>query len=1410
MSPAFVVDRASVARAASRLLRRLSGLLLAAVCATASFAAPVDTPPELAGWRDWVMHGLEHRACPFIASADPADRDSYRCTWPERLALRVDGAGGEFTQRWRVFADSWVTLPGSVEYWPREVRRDGDLAPVVVRDGEPQLRLAAGTHTLSGRFDWDARPESLPVAPRTALIELTVDGQRIAQPERPGGALWLGQRRSAPQAAELEVQVYRLLRDEIPGRLLTRIRLQAAGEAREERLARVLPEGFVPVALESALAARLDADGRLRVQLRPGSFEITLDARGPGVLATVARPPRGPGAWARDEIWSFRGEDRLRVAAVSGAESVDPAQVAVPEEWRGLPAFRVGAGGRVVVEERSRGLAAVDDNRLTLSRELWLDFDHAGFTARDRIAGQLRRDWRLDMQAPFTLANAESGGDTLLITAGKGAGTTGVELRTPQLSVTTLARVTGTRGALPATGWRSRFDQVSGSIHLPPGHRLIAATSDWTDIAGGSWWSNWGLWSFFGLCIVVAMTHRLCGRVPAALAAGAMVLMYQEEPGTIWLWANLLVAIAVARAVPVEGRFRHWAQRYRLASFVLLALVLLPLAFTQIRLALHPQLDVGGYGYRMADLVLAQNRTATAVQPMADVAVQPPAEVATVESAPAAPPVPEPRRSVLTGEAASVASGGLNVLQRVQRYASGTALQAGPGVPDWRYLTYPIAWSGPVEATDTLRVLYVGPWLLGLWRIAGVLLLGAWFLWLLRAAFGDDGRWPRVLRRDAAARAGGTPSASGAVLFVALALALGAAAGATPARAEATPDAQLLEQLRQRLAAPPPCAPSCAEITAADIVVDGARLEVTLTASALANVALALPHAGDRWPLDEVGVDGASGLAIAREGDGAPWVALAPGVRRIRLAGRLADVASLQLVFPQAPRAVTVRATGWSVAGVNAGRLVSGTLEFTRTAAPALGKDAGGVAARAAAGGDFPPFVRVQRRFDLALDWSVATEVWRLAPAHAAVTVEVPLIGGESVLTPGVEVTEARNVLVGLAPDQPAFGWTSGLPRGTALALTVPTAAARTEIWTFRVNPQWRVSFAGLPAVLPDAPDGAEWIYTYYPRAGETLRVSITRPRAVPGATLAIDSAAQRLRVGARTTDATLSFAYRSTQGGRHAIQLPTSARVQSVSVDGSPLAIRPEPSGELSLALLPGSHAVEVRYELPDGAGLMTRPPLVDLRAPAGNVQTQLELPVSRWSLLKLDRDAGVGPAILYWSELAAFLVLAWALGRQAWSPLKVHEWLLLGVGLSTQSWGVLATVVLWFVALRWRAGWSHGRVRNWRFNLVQVALAAFTCVALSGLLFSGIQYGFLSTPDMGVAGGGSAGNLFAWFADRTAGPLPQPVVFSVPLWVYKLLVFAWALWIAARLAFAWLPWAWRAWTRDGFWRRGTTVAGG
>jgi len=339
-------------------------------------------------------------------------------------------------------------------------------------------------------------------------------------------------------------------------------------------------------------------------------------------------------------------------------------------------------------------------------------------------------------------------------------------------------------------------------------------------------------------------------------------------------------------------------------------------------------------------------------------------------------------------------------------------------------------------------------------------------------------------------------------------LALAMVAGtSSEARADVPPPAgpgrDLLKELGSRLAAAPVCAPHCAEITAARVTVAGDRLEVEMKVSALANVALAMPHASDRWQLEEVNVDARGSLAVARDEDASLWVPLTAGAHTVRLAGRLAAAESLQLAFPLPPRVIDVSARGWTTSGVNEGRLVSGSLELARE------RDPDRSSTTLEAGAEFPAFVRVDRVFNLDLDWTVDTIVTRIAPQRAALSVDIPLVTGESVLTDGVKVRNDEAAIVGLGAGESRMRWHSGLVRAETLEISLPADAARTEVWSFVVNPQWNVAFEGFAPVLPENVNAPSWVFRFMPRPGEKLTLKLTRPKGVKGTTLAVDSVSQ-------------------------------------------------------------------------------------------------------------------------------------------------------------------------------------------------------------------------------------------------------------------------------------------------------------
>ena len=444
---------------------------------------------------------------------------------------------------------------------------------------------------------------------------------------------------------------------------------------------------------------------------------------------------------------------------------------------------------------------------------------------------------------------------------------------------------------------------------------------------------------------------------------------------------------------------------------------------------------------------------------------------------------------------------------------------------------------------------------------------------------------------------------------------------------------------------------------------------------------------------------------------------------------------------------------------------------------------------------EFPPFVVVDRLFHLSHDWTVDTNITRVAPKSAPFTVSLPLLPGEAVTTPGLKVS-GGNIAVGLGAGEDNQAFTSRLPRADQLELLASSDSSHSEHWRFEVGPTWHADFAGTPAVAPEQDRGV-WIFEFYPRPGERLNVKVTRPVASKGGTLAFDNVTLRTVAGKRSSDITLELHYRSTQGGRHTLHIPEDAVVTTVLSDGQPLALRPE-HGELSLSALPGTHTWSVSWQSPRGVHLITRSPPVTQAAPASNLRLAMQLPQDRWVLFAF--GPGVGPTILYWGELLLFIVAAWLIGRSALTPLPARDWLLLGLGLSTFSWLVLGLFAIFVALFQWRA--RHPAPTGRRdFNLLQLVSALLAVVAIVAVV-AAVPQGLLASPDMRIEPVRSTGEL-TWFIDQATELFPTPGVLSISLWWYKLAMLAWALWLSFALT-RWSRWAWQVFMRDGLWRRG------
>ena len=1175
--------------------------------------------------------------------------------------------------------------------------------------------------------------------------------------------------------------------------------------------------------------------------------------------------------WPTQEVWSYQDAPQWRSSSLSGgnerAQSIDPAQAQVPNAWRALPAFVVQSGGELALEQRGRGLSSDARNSLSLVRDLWLDFDGTRFFARDQLSGEMKQGWRLDVAAPYRMeragdapsdapsdisqnqnfSQAPSLASSLLITQGGSAELSGVEWRNPRVALDASLRLAsaGFAQAIPVHGWQQSLDQVTTLLHLPAGYRLLAAQG--VDEAPGSWLAKWTLLDVFYAALIGLLALRWLGRRNVVWVAAYWLLAIHEFGAPQWT-LGLVLALGLAhkallrwqakapenlRSLNTKNRLQQTLWLGTGALLVLLSLEALQFIPSQVRSALYPQLErsfasYNDYGGEILPPMAYQPT------PAAPAALDEPVSAADTDLDAAMSL--NHASSLAAKSEAEVDKKIKQVMPRVnkQRYTPATLLQTGAPQPQWDLgNNYQLSWNGPVLSEQSMRLIISPLWLTRLWRVTMALLLG---LSLLRIAQYWWRQKPAFTSESSPMRLSKPKSSLGVVvaaLFLGLLLSLGAAPNAQAATAQdsastAFPPAELLTKLGQRLQKNAPCWPDCASLARAELKwQSNTRFVLGLEWHVGTELAIPLPQSpaasgagsASGLSLQSVLVDGQSstGLIVS---ENTPWLSLTRGVHWVELSYTLhGDSAALQFALP--PKKVSVLAeqlaSAWQIEGLDEGLLLNDTLQLTRQSLPTPPeKNTQQAPANTASAQAFSPYVRVTRELQLDLDWNVTTHVERLTASDSGISLSIALLPGEHVTTAGIKVQEAAKpgeraqALVSLPSGVASASWTSRLDKSDEIKLTAPALSERAERWRLLVGPSWHAEWQGIP---PDAPTSAstEAVSQFSPLPDETLTLSLRQPTTQARATLTIDQVTLRTDTGLRASTSTLNFRLRASQGGEHRIKLPTgdeAFELQQVMRDNTSLNLQVQ-DGQLSLPILPGdqSFTVVLRRNVDLGwLGLHLSSPTIDLGAPSANINLGWNLPEQRWLLAV--RGPTQGPVILWWGELIVALALAYLLTKRPWLGLKRSSVVLLVLGFSTFSWLALCVVLLWHVALQWRARQTENSAYHRRprwFDLGQIALLFFSALAL-GCLIAAVPQGLLGQPDMhwiqpNEAMPGAGINGLRWFADQATGILPRANVFSLPMWCYRSAMLLWALWLAVTV-FSWLKMAFSAWSSGGYWQ--------
>ncbi len=1063
----------------------------------------------------------------------------------------------------------------------------------------------------------------------------------------------------------------------------------------------------------------------------------------------------------------------FRLLEFGGLPTVDVQQTTYPEDWRALPVFQWTVGQTFSLVEKIRGMGTQKPQGLSVRRHFWLDDDGVGITYEDNITGTLQQNWRLDSAEGHTLGAVRINGERQLITANPASGESGVEVRRRNPQLNALGRIDRTQ-AIPVTGWKADVDSLQVEFSLPPGWRVWAVLG--ADRVEGDWLTAWTLMDLFLLLIFALSVYRLCGIPAGLLALLALGLAYHEPDSPRWTWLCLLIPLALLKVIQT-GTARNLIHLWRGVAVAILLINLVPFVARQIQFVIYPQLEApdSHYGDRstwfwgqprwQAEYDL-DNRYAgdSAVDSMRS-------EPFDLPSSNAAPAKAMQQMAVQQQE---------NLM-----FDPSARTQTGPALPKWSGNMIRCRWDGPVASDQTLRPIYLPRTVHRIIAIIRCVSLMALLGLLLNAH--------RLVSKGRDKKAIPATVVAGTFLILS-----GLGMGSLQAQ---IPDQKVLDELRERLLTPSESFPQAADIHSLELNVDKNLLQMRMEIHASEAVAVPVPGKFPAWSPRTIRWESGdltgsstpdSNATATRTEDGTLWILAPEGVHRVFIEGVIAESNEWVLGFNLTPRSVKVTAPDWQVVGLQDNRVPGNQLFFSRL-------DRGSEQEAKYDQRNFRPLVLVERRIELGLLWKVSTKVIRLSSPGKAISVQVPLLVDERVVSSTQDRTD-RMMEVNLEPEQTSYSWESEMPYGNVLNLQATNTDQFVERWVLLGSPVWNVSFEGIQPVYEVEQSELSPVWQVWP--GEKVTINVKRPVAIEGETLTVQKVARTVSLGSRQKTTQLNMDVEASLGGEFKIQVNPESEVTALEINGRAQPVRVS-SGVVTLTLEPGLQNIELAVENNEPLGYRAGVGEMALPMEAANVDTELVVPTNRWVLWV--HGPLRGPAVRLWIFIASALLLAIVLGLQKDSPLPTYEWLLLALGL-TQLHAMYGLIVVgWLFALAYRGRKDPNTMKAWKFNFLQIGLVLLTFIALSVLVVA-VGKGLLGQPEMFIMGNGSDNNQLRWFEPHSPNQLSQPWIISVSIWYYRLFMLLWALWLASALL-RWLIRGWESFSNGGRIRFGKVV---
>lgn len=548
----------------------------------------------------------------------------------------------------------------------------------------------------------------------------------------------------------------------------------------------------------------------------------------------------------------------------------------------------------------------------------------------------------------------------------------------------------------------------------------------------------------------------------------------------------------------------------------------------------------------------------------------------------------------------------------------------------------------------------------------------------------------------------------------------------------------LLEQLF-----PDDCQTDCVNIALSKVSIDENARELTIwmEVHAVEDAVLTLPGPIDQWPIDSVLWEGNRTHALRKSSDGYLEVRVPQGIWSIDIAGPLTD--GLQIHWPILPHRMDTDTGKWIVQGMLENSQIEERIGLTQSTSPTSNRNHTGL-------------IQWTKDVDLDTQWTVLNTLTR-DEKDSDLALSIPLR-----LPANVQLLSSH----GVATED---GWRISFPKGeTSVSWTtvhliedqftlehttldnVPTSLT----WRVQCGPTLHCEFEGPPPTTHISSLG-EWIPTWHPYAGETLRIQSSPLLSKPGETTQVQSLHLHHRLTTDRIRSTAKFELESSASQPIEFTLPEDAVITSVKMNGVPYPYQPNQS--LKLLTNIGIDKVSIAWTLPnDSLQHRLAAPSIDLPIsnPTVTIEHENDMAII-WGSSAWNHNA---PPL--WSSLVLLGLMALGLARHPNSKRSFGLWIvtLMGIAHTGLIVGTLLLPLIIFQQLRT----GSNRILLLEFSIVVTLLTS--------------TYVLLITPAMSIWLWGHS-NL-NWYTDLVT-EIPTLEVIGVPTHWVQSLWFIWLLWM-------------------------------